>query len=254
MVAKAMADKDWELAVKLRGRSFVRNLTTYKMLTKLKAPNKPDSVQKNVSPSSLLVRLRPSSSFFAFHIKYASLWGISTFLQVNLAIMCIGAPCGGINAAVRSFVRNGQFRGYKTFAIYDGIEGLAGGNVRAVWSKFPTSAEPETIFCAESGEFCVVFRWKSWPGPTWTGGTVRAARFWASNGPWPATTSILCRKMWRNSRSLDWSSSADSRYWMKFFLNFIAPPLSNFSIRLVFSFPFSFFFGEKKFENFPKEI
>ncbi|OQV21160.1 ATP-dependent 6-phosphofructokinase [Hypsibius exemplaris] len=96
MVAKAMADKNWELAVKLRGRSFVRNLTTYKMLTKLKAPVKPDN--KNF----------------------------------NLAVMCIGAPCGGINAAVRSFVRNGQYKGYKTFAIYDGIEGLAAGNVKEI--------------------------------------------------------------------------------------------------------------------------
>ena len=37
-VAKAMADKNWELAVKLRGRSFERNLVTYKMLTRLKPP------------------------------------------------------------------------------------------------------------------------------------------------------------------------------------------------------------------------
>lgn len=33
-----MADKNWELAVKLRGRSFERNLETYKMLTRLKPP------------------------------------------------------------------------------------------------------------------------------------------------------------------------------------------------------------------------
>ena len=31
---KAMADKNWELAVKLRGSSFQRNLDTYRMLTK----------------------------------------------------------------------------------------------------------------------------------------------------------------------------------------------------------------------------
>lgn len=37
-VAKAMADKQWEKAVQLRGRSFVRNLETYKMLTRLKPP------------------------------------------------------------------------------------------------------------------------------------------------------------------------------------------------------------------------
>ncbi|KAG8291265.1 hypothetical protein J6590_064577 [Homalodisca vitripennis] len=37
-VAQAMADKKWELAVQLRGRSFARNLETYKMLTRLKPP------------------------------------------------------------------------------------------------------------------------------------------------------------------------------------------------------------------------
>lgn len=37
-VAKAMAEKKWELAVQLRGRSFARNLETYKMLTRLKPP------------------------------------------------------------------------------------------------------------------------------------------------------------------------------------------------------------------------
>jgi 6-phosphofructokinase 1 len=30
-----MDEKDWELAVKLRGRSFQRNLDTYRLLTKL---------------------------------------------------------------------------------------------------------------------------------------------------------------------------------------------------------------------------
>lgn len=33
-----MADKNFELAVELRGRSFARNLDTYKMLTRLKPP------------------------------------------------------------------------------------------------------------------------------------------------------------------------------------------------------------------------
>nr|CAD7195360.1 unnamed protein product [Timema douglasi] len=37
-VTKAMADRKWELAVQLRGKSFQRNLDTYKMLTRLKPP------------------------------------------------------------------------------------------------------------------------------------------------------------------------------------------------------------------------
>lgn len=37
-VAKAMENKEWTKAVELRGRSFARNLETYKMLTRLKPP------------------------------------------------------------------------------------------------------------------------------------------------------------------------------------------------------------------------
>lgn len=33
-----MAEKQWDKAVALRGKSFVRNLETYKLLTRLKPP------------------------------------------------------------------------------------------------------------------------------------------------------------------------------------------------------------------------
>ena len=35
-VSMAMAEKNWDMAVQLRGKSFQRNLDTYKMLTKHK--------------------------------------------------------------------------------------------------------------------------------------------------------------------------------------------------------------------------
>lgn len=47
-VAKAMHEKNWELAVQLRGRSFARNLETYKMLTRLKPPK--ESFDENGKP------------------------------------------------------------------------------------------------------------------------------------------------------------------------------------------------------------
>lgn len=53
-VARAMADKKWEEAVKMRGRSFARNLETYKMLTRLKPP-KP--VQGEVSVTFYIIWL-----------------------------------------------------------------------------------------------------------------------------------------------------------------------------------------------------
>jgi 6-phosphofructokinase len=47
----------------------------------------------------------------------------------NLAVMHIGAPACGMNAAVRSFVRNCIYRGDTALGIHDGIEGLLAGNV-----------------------------------------------------------------------------------------------------------------------------
>lgn len=92
-VAKAMAERKFELAVELRGRSFARNLETYKMLTRLKPPKE------------------------AFDAAGKGREGFT------FAIMHIGAPACGMNAAVRSFVRNAIYRGDTVYGIHDGIEG-----------------------------------------------------------------------------------------------------------------------------------
>src|SRR5437016_6197525 len=49
-VTRAMAEKNWEKAVELRGRSFQRNLDAYRMLTRLKPPKMiyDDTQGKNV--------------------------------------------------------------------------------------------------------------------------------------------------------------------------------------------------------------
>lgn len=99
-VENAMNNRDWDLAVKLRGRSFERNLQTYKMLTRLKPPE----------------RTNPDESRC-------------------LAVMHVGAPACGMNAAVRSFVRNCIYRGDKVYGIHDGVEGLIAGNFKEMgWS------------------------------------------------------------------------------------------------------------------------
>ncbi|XP_035211401.1 ATP-dependent 6-phosphofructokinase-like isoform X2 [Stegodyphus dumicola] len=104
-VGYAMDSKQWEEAVKLRGRSFERNLQTYKMLTRLRPPK---SVFDNLG-----------------HGKKG----------YTLAVMHVGAPCCGMNAAVRSFVRNCLFRGDTVYGIHDGIEGLIEGNIQTMnWS------------------------------------------------------------------------------------------------------------------------
>jgi len=94
-VAAAMEAKNWDIAVQLRGRSFARNLETYKMLTRLKPPK--ETLGKGGH---------------------------------NLAVMHCGAPCCGMNAAVRSFVRNSIYRGDTVLAIQDGIDGLLEGKVK----------------------------------------------------------------------------------------------------------------------------
>ncbi|XP_029039688.1 ATP-dependent 6-phosphofructokinase isoform X4 [Osmia bicornis bicornis] len=95
-VAQAMADKNWGLAVQLRGKGFARNLDTYKMLTRLKAPVDHD----------------PSRGHY------------------TLGVMHIGSPSCGMNAAVRSFVRNCIYRGDKVYGICDGVLGLMAGKFK----------------------------------------------------------------------------------------------------------------------------
>ncbi|XP_027004974.1 ATP-dependent 6-phosphofructokinase, platelet type isoform X1 [Tachysurus fulvidraco] len=95
-VQKAMDEKKFEEAVKLRGRSFENNLKTYKLL----AHRKPESEL-------------PCSNF-------------------NVAVLNVGAPAAGMNAAVRSAVRVGISEGHKMFAINDGFEGFYKGQIKEI--------------------------------------------------------------------------------------------------------------------------
>uniref|UniRef100_A0A8K9VDE7 6-phosphofructokinase type A n=1 Tax=Oncorhynchus mykiss TaxID=8022 RepID=A0A8K9VDE7_ONCMY len=49
--------------------------------------------------------------------------------NINVAIVNVGAPCAGMNAAVRSAVRIGIIQGHNMLAVHDGFEGLAHGNI-----------------------------------------------------------------------------------------------------------------------------
>ena len=62
-VTKAMEEKNWDMAVQLRGRSFMRNLETFRMLSK--------NIPKNLLDEN----------------------------GRNLAVINVGAPCCGVNAA-----------------------------------------------------------------------------------------------------------------------------------------------------------
>uniref|UniRef100_A0A8C1JUQ4 ATP-dependent 6-phosphofructokinase n=1 Tax=Cyprinus carpio TaxID=7962 RepID=A0A8C1JUQ4_CYPCA len=49
--------------------------------------------------------------------------------NINIAIMNVGAPCAGMNAAVRSAVRIGILQGHNMLAVHDGFDGLANGTI-----------------------------------------------------------------------------------------------------------------------------
>ncbi|XP_050798196.1 ATP-dependent 6-phosphofructokinase, platelet type isoform X3 [Gopherus flavomarginatus] len=95
-VQKAMDERKFCEAVRLRGRSFENNLNTYKLLSH----RKPDTEL-------------PKTNF-------------------NVAVLNVGAPAAGMNAAVRSAVRVGITEGHNMFAVIDGFEGFANGQIKEI--------------------------------------------------------------------------------------------------------------------------
>ncbi|XP_008825617.1 ATP-dependent 6-phosphofructokinase, liver type [Nannospalax galili] len=93
-VQKAMDDKRFDEAIQLRGRSFENNWKIYKLLAHQKV-----STEKT---------------------------------NFSLAILNVGAPAAGMNAAVRSAVRTGISQGHTVYVVHDGFEGLAKGQVQEV--------------------------------------------------------------------------------------------------------------------------
>ncbi|XP_076456810.1 ATP-dependent 6-phosphofructokinase-like isoform X2 [Babylonia areolata] len=102
-VQTAMDNKNFEEAVQMRGRSFRNNLMTYRLLSKL---NPPANVQCTGSSTTPCQPHR------------------------NLAIMNMGSPACGMNAAVRAFVRLGLTQGFRVLGIHDSFDGLVTGNVK----------------------------------------------------------------------------------------------------------------------------
>uniref|UniRef100_A0A8C1XAE9 Phosphofructokinase, muscle a n=1 Tax=Cyprinus carpio TaxID=7962 RepID=A0A8C1XAE9_CYPCA len=96
-VTVAMNEGRFDDAVKLRGRSFENNWNTY-------------NITYNSLPFSYFLK-----SFYSYF--YHS--------NINVAILNVGAPCAGMNAAVRAAVRIGIIQGHNMLAVHDGFEGLA---------------------------------------------------------------------------------------------------------------------------------
>ncbi len=49
-----------------------------------------------------------------------------------MAVINVGSPACGVNAAVRSIIRYGLCEGHKMFAVFDGFEGLINNQVRKI--------------------------------------------------------------------------------------------------------------------------
>uniref|UniRef100_A0A673YIS8 Phosphofructokinase, muscle b n=1 Tax=Salmo trutta TaxID=8032 RepID=A0A673YIS8_SALTR len=110
-VTVAMAEGRFQDAVNLRGKSFQNNWNTYKMLAHLRY-----RVAPKIHPLSVL--FSPSQS------------------NINIAIVNVGAPCAGMNAAVRSAVRTGLIQGHQMLAVHDGFDGLSNGQIQPItWAE-----------------------------------------------------------------------------------------------------------------------
>ncbi|GAB0201437.1 ATP-dependent 6-phosphofructokinase, muscle type [Grus japonensis] len=96
-VTTAMNEGRFDDALKLRGRSFQNNWNVYKLLAHIRPP--------------------------------------STKSSYTLAVLNVGAPAAGMNAAVRSTVRIGLIHGHRMLAVHDGFEGLAYGKVRTLGKR-----------------------------------------------------------------------------------------------------------------------
>ena len=63
-----------------------------------------------------------------------------------MAVLNVGAPCAGMNAAVRAAIRIGIIQGHSMLAVHDGFEGLAQGKV----TKFHTNSSLTNTECFSS--------------------------------------------------------------------------------------------------------
>jgi len=88
-VQAAMEVRDFKRAAALRGRSFLNNLNSFNLLRKTIEGS---SGEENTGR--------------------------------NLAVVHIGAPAGGMNAATRAFVKTAVWKGYGVKAVHNGFEGF----------------------------------------------------------------------------------------------------------------------------------
>lgn len=106
----------------------------------------------------------------------------------SLAILNVGAPAAGMNAAVRSAVRIGICQGHTIYVVNDGFEGLSKGQVRGAASLGAVGLPGGWVW-AWRGYWCymlqpsaAVCRSARWAGMMWRAGWDVAGPCWALSG------------------------------------------------------------------------
>jgi 6-phosphofructokinase 1 len=184
-VTKAVADKKWELAMKLRGGDFVRQWETFVALTKQTTMDLP----ANATP-------------------------------LNIAVLNVGAPAPGMNSCNKTIVRLALQRGHNALAVFNGYKGLADGEVQSFswidvdgWSNMggsllgsnrtqPDQLMPEMAAVMEKHKIHALVVVGGWEG--YTGAITLAnnrSKFPAFNVPIlciPSTISNNCPGTWQS--------------------------------------------------------
>ena len=100
----------------------------------------------------------------------------------SLAILNVGAPAAGMNAAVRSAVRLALIHGLKVYGVHDGFQGLARGTVSVSVPKTLLHCTKISVANVTPRELFNVCSFLRWNGKMWQDGQVKGARCWGQNG------------------------------------------------------------------------
>lgn len=104
-VSKAIADKEFDLALRLRGGDFLQSFQTLRTFKRIEPKVAAPAVASAASPK-------------------------------RIAIVCVGAPAAGMNAAIRCAVRIGLEQGHTMLAVQEGFRGLAEGKIAPIsWEQ-----------------------------------------------------------------------------------------------------------------------
>lgn len=122
-VAGAIAEKNYEAALKLRGADFERAWYTYLALCRTSIACKIDvscqGMASSIDTATASLGSRPLIS--ASPVPQS---------KGKMAVMNVGAPSPGMNAATRALTRLALDEGFDMYAIFESARGLADGDVR----------------------------------------------------------------------------------------------------------------------------